>query len=104
VIDAPGRQAHQAHAVLELGLPVQLEQRDVVVQRLRVVIVVDVRGGHAQRLGARASVFPGQVVVAHAHVDGVPGPDDAANTGRNNYGQTVRGISRSSERQGRCDF
>lgn len=82
VVDASGRQAHQAHAVLELGLPVQLQQRDVVVQRLRVMVVVYVRGGHAQRLRARAPVLPGQVVVAHAHVDGVARPHDAANTRR----------------------
>lgn len=40
--------------------------------------MVDVRGGHAQRLRPGAPVLPGQVVVAHAHVDGVAGPDDAA--------------------------
>ena len=33
-------------------LAVQPEQRDVVVQRLGVVVVVDVGGGHSQRLGA----------------------------------------------------
>lgn len=78
VVDAARGQAHQAHAVLELGLTVQLEQRDIVVQRLRVVVVVDVRGGHAQRLRARAAVLTGQVVVANAHVDRVAGPHDAA--------------------------
>lgn len=56
----------------------QLQQGDVVVQRLRVVVVVYVRGGHAQRLRARAPVLPGQVVVAHPHVDRVAGPHYAA--------------------------
>ena len=33
-------------------LSVQLEEGDVVVERLRVVVVVDVGGGHPQSLGA----------------------------------------------------
>jgi len=32
--DAPCWQAHQTHAILEFGLAVELEQGDVVVQRL----------------------------------------------------------------------
>jgi len=82
VADPPSGQAHQAHAVLELGLPVQLEQRDVVVQRLRIVIVMDVRGGHPEGLRTRAPVFPGQVVITHPYVDGVSGSHDAENPNR----------------------
>ena len=55
----------------------QLEQGDVVVQGLAVVVVVDVGGGHSQGLGAGAAVLLGEVVVAHADVDGVAGADDA---------------------------
>lgn len=85
VADAPGGQAHQAHAVLELGLPVQLQQRNVVVQRLRVVVVVDVRGGHAQRLRPRATVLPCQIVVAHAHVYRVARSHYAVNARKIDY-------------------
>lgn len=77
--DAPGRQAHQTDAVAQLRLAVQLQQRNVIVQRLAVVIVMDVRGGHAQRLRARATELARQIVVADAHVDRIAGPDDAAN-------------------------
>ena len=59
-------------------LSVQFEQRDVVVERLRVVVVVDVGGGDTQRLCALGAVLGGQVVVADPHVDGVTGPHDAA--------------------------
>jgi len=77
VADAPCWQAHQAHAIFELGLTVELEQGDVVVQRLRIVVVVDVRGGHPECLCTRAPVLSGQVMVAHAHVDRVTGPHNA---------------------------
>lgn len=53
----PRRQAHQAHAVLEFGLPVQLQQGNVVVQSLAVVIVMNVRRCHPQRLSAGAAVL-----------------------------------------------
>jgi len=75
---APGRQADQADALLQVGLAVQLEQGDIVVQSLRIVVVVDVGGGHAQRLGAGRAELLRQVVVAHPHVDGVSRADDAA--------------------------
>lgn len=78
MVDAPGGQADQADPFLELSLPVQLQQRDVVVQRLAVVVVVDVGRGHSQCLGPGAAVLPRQVVVPDSHVDRVPGPHDAA--------------------------
>ena len=86
----------------------ELQQRDVVVQRLAVVVVVDVGRGHPQGLrqsevsigiswtnqrpvlrsgdqsgasiylGPRAAVLLGEVVVAHPHVDRVAGADNAA--------------------------
>ena len=55
----------------------ELEQGDVVVQRLAVVVVVDVGGGHPEGLGPGGPVLLGQVVVTHADVDGVSGPHDA---------------------------
>ena len=82
----------------------ELQQRDVVIQRLAVVVVVDVGRGHPQGLrqsevsieiswtnqwpvlrseasiylGPRAAVLLGEVVVAHPHVDRVAGADNAA--------------------------
>ena len=55
----------------------QLEQGNVVVEGLAVVVVVDVGGGHPQGLGSRTSKLLGQVVVTHAHVDGVSCPHNA---------------------------
>ena len=59
----------------------QLQQGDVVVQRLAVVVVVDVGGGHPQGLGAGGAVLLGQVVVTDTDVDGVAGPDNAEGQG-----------------------
>ena len=55
----------------------ELEQGDVVVQRLAVVVVVDVGGGHPQGLGPRGPVLLSQIVVTNADIDGVTSPDDA---------------------------
>ena len=55
----------------------QLEQGDVVVQRLAVVIVVDVGGGHPEGLGPRGAVLLSQVVVTNTDIDGVTRPDNA---------------------------
>ncbi len=55
----------------------QFEQCDVVVQRLRIVIVMDVGGGHPQRLGAGGTEFLGQVVITNSDVNGVSGSDNA---------------------------
>ena len=52
-------------------LSVQLEQGDVVIQRLRVVVVVDVGGGDSQGLRALRPVLGGQIMVADPHIDGV---------------------------------
>lgn len=78
VTDAARRQAHQADALFQLGLAVQLEQCNVVIQRLAVVIVMDVGGGNAQCLSAGAAVLPGQIVVAHPHVNCIARPNYAA--------------------------
>lgn len=62
-------QANQTDAISQLRLAVQLEQRNVVVQRLAIVVVVYISGGHTQRLGARTAIFTCQIVVTHAHID-----------------------------------
>lgn len=41
------------------------------------MVVVDVGGCHPEGLRARGAELLGEVVVAHAHVDGVAGADDA---------------------------
>ena len=55
----------------------ELEQGDVVVQRLAVVVVVDVGGGHPEGLGPGGPVLLGQVVVTNSHVNGVTRTNDA---------------------------
>lgn len=62
---------------LKLSLAVQLQQRDIIVQRLAVVVVMDVGGGHTQGLRARGAVLARQVVVTHAHVYRVARANDA---------------------------
>ena len=58
---------------------VQLEQRNVVVEGLGVVVVVDVGGGHTDGLRARGAKFLREVVVADANVYRVTSSDDARN-------------------------
>ena len=77
LVCSPGRQTHEAHSLLEVGLPVQLEQGDVVVQRLAVVIVVNVGGGHPEGLRPRGAVLLSQIVVTNTDIDGVTRPDNA---------------------------
>ena len=74
---APGRQTREADSLLQVGLAVQLEESDVVVQRLAVVVVVDVGGGHPEGLSPRRAVPLSEVVVAHPHVDGITSSDNA---------------------------
>lgn len=62
-----GGQADEAYARVELDGALELEERDVVVQRLPVVVVVDVGGGHTARLRARVRALATEVVVADAH-------------------------------------
>ena len=50
LVGSPGWETDEAHPLLEVGLAVELQQRDVVVQRLAVVVVVDVGRGHPQGL------------------------------------------------------
>ena len=57
----------------------KFEQGDVIVQRLAVVVVVDVGGGHPQSLGPRAPVLLSQIMVTNTNIDGVTSPDDAEN-------------------------
>lgn len=67
-------QAHETYSVAQLRLAVQLEQRYVIVQRLTVVVVVDVGSGDPKRLRAGAPVLARQVVITHSHVDSVSRP------------------------------
>ncbi len=55
----------------------QFEQGYVVVQRLRVVIVVDVGGGHAKSLRSRTAKLLREVVITNTDVDGVTRAHDA---------------------------
>lgn len=57
----------------------KLQQSDIVIERLAVMIVVNVRRRDAQGLSAGASVFTSEIVIAHPHVDRVAGPHDAGN-------------------------
>lgn len=50
-------QTNQTDAVPQFGLAIQFEQRNVIVQCLAVVIVVNVCGGHAKCLCAGTSEF-----------------------------------------------
>ena len=77
LVCSPGRQTHETHSLLEVGLPVQLEQGDVVVQRLAVVVVVNVGGGHPEGLRPRGAVLLSQIVVTNTDIDGVTRPDNA---------------------------
>lgn len=58
----------------------QLEQGDVVVERLAVVVVVNVGGGDAEGLGAWRTELLGEIVVADANIDGVTGADNVCDT------------------------
>jgi len=62
----------------------KLQKGDVVVQSLRIVVVMDVSGGHAQRLGARRAELLGEVVVTNANVNGVSSSDNALNKRKSN--------------------
>jgi len=75
--NSSSRETHQAHSIPELRLAMELQQGNIVVQGLAVVVVMDVGGGHAQGLSPGTAVFPGQIVVAHTHIDGIPGSNNA---------------------------
>ena len=75
---ASSRKTDEANSFLEVGLSVKLQNGDVVVQRLRVVVVVDVGRGHPEGLRSRAAELLREVVITDADVDGVAGADDAA--------------------------
>ena len=64
-------------SVLRTCFAVQLEQRYIVVEGLRVVVVVDVGGGHADGLGAWRAKLLCEVVVADPDVYRVTSSDDA---------------------------
>ena len=68
----------------------ELQDGDVVVQRLRVVVVVDVRRGHPQGLGSGAAELLGEVVVTDSHVDGVTGADNAGRKVANDLNLTEK--------------
>ena len=72
-----GWQTDETYSLFQLRLPVQLEDGDVVVQRLWVVVVVDVGRGHSKGLSAGAAELLGQVVVTNSHVNGVTRTNEA---------------------------
>jgi len=76
----PCREAHQTHALLQVSLPVQLQQGDVVVQGLAVVVVVDVGGRHPQSLCTWGSKLLCEVVVPHPDIDSVTSTYNICNT------------------------
>lgn len=77
MIDATCWQADETDSFPQLGLTMQLQQSNVVVQGLAVVVVVDVRGGDTQRLCTWTSVLTRKIVVADSYVDCVSRSDDA---------------------------
>ena len=81
LVRSPRRQADKTDSLLEVGLSVKFEQGDVIVQRLAVVVVVDVGGGHSEGLGPRAPVLLSQIMVTYTNIDGVTSPDDAEKRG-----------------------
>ena len=70
---------------LELRLAMELEEGDVVVQRLAVVVVVDVGGGHPQCLRPRGPVLLREVMVPNTHVDRVSRPNNAETENMTSY-------------------
>ena len=72
------RKADGWHGTVEGHRIGQGQNGDVVVQRLRVVVVVDVGRGHPEGLRSRAAELLREVVITDADVDGVAGADDAA--------------------------
>lgn len=76
--DTTCRQANQTDAISQLRLAVQLEQRNVIVQRLAIVVMVYISGGHAQRLGAGTAIFACQIVITHTYIDRIAGANNAA--------------------------
>lgn len=55
--DAPRWQTNEAHTITQFSLSIQFQQRNIIVQRLAVVIVMNVCGGHAKCLCARTAEF-----------------------------------------------
>ena len=72
----PCREAYQAHALLQVSLPVQLQQGDVVVQGLAVVVVVDVGGRHSQSLCTWRAKLLCEVVIPHPYIYSVTSTHD----------------------------
>lgn len=57
----------------------KFQKSDIVIERLAVMIVMDIRRRNAQGLSTWASVFTSEIVITHPHVDCVAGPHDAGN-------------------------
>jgi len=71
-------QTNQTDAIPQLRLSVQLEQRNIIVQGLTVVIVVNICGGYTKCLCSGTAVLAGQIVVSNTHIDGITGTHNAA--------------------------
>jgi hypothetical protein len=68
---------HQAHTILKLSLAMQFEQRNIVVQRLTVMVMMDICGGHSQCLRTRAAIFSGQVMITDTYIYCISWPYNA---------------------------
>ena len=72
-----GRQADQADSLLQVSLPVQLQQGDVVVQGLTVVVVVDVCCRHPEGLCTWRAKLLCEIMISYADIYGIPSSDNA---------------------------
>ena len=76
---------NQTNAIPEFSLTMKFQQRNVIVQSLAVVIMMDVCCGHSKGLSTWAAIFTGQIVVANSNVNGVSGSYDAGMKKKNKY-------------------
>lgn len=55
----------------------QFQKRNIVVQRLTVVVVMNVSGGHTKGLSTWASVFSCQIVITNSNVNSIARTNNA---------------------------
>jgi hypothetical protein len=70
-------QTDKTDSFLQVGLSVQLENGDVVVEGLGIVVVVDVGRRHAEGLGTGTAELLGEVVITHTNVNCISSSDNA---------------------------
>lgn len=69
--DTSCRQTHQTNSFAQLSLSVQFEQCNIIVQRLAIVIMMNVSGCDAHCLRTRAAIFPCQIIVTDSNINGI---------------------------------